>query len=145
MSTFSMNANTLSNQNVMQVWIFIPWCKCFLQRYKCSYDAHVSLPILGCKFPWCKCPIMEMQMRLLYDANFPCRDVNAKFVYNDANAPLRRCRCKLLFFDIKSPLWVCHDVNAFLWVCHNANAFLLDANAIYLKKNYFSNRCFLRA
>ena len=49
-------------------------------------------------------PIMEMQMRLLYDANFPCKDVNAKFIYDDANAPLRRYRCKPLFFDIKIPL-----------------------------------------
>ena len=122
MSIFSVNANTLSNQNVIQVWIFIPWCKCsydahvslpicgckfswckcFLQRCKCSYDAHVSLPICGYKFPWCKCPIMEMQMRLLYDANFSCRDVNAKFIYDDGNAPLRRCRCKSLFFWYKN-------------------------------------------
>ena len=30
-----------------------------------------------------------MQMQLFYDANFPCRDVNAKFIYDDANAPCK--------------------------------------------------------
>ena len=48
--------------------------------------------------------MIKMQMRLLYDANFPCRDVNAKFIYDDDNAPLRRCGCKSLFFNIKMPL-----------------------------------------
>ena len=59
-----------------------------------------------------------MQMRLLYDVNFPCRD--AQFIHDDANAPL----------------WVCHDANAPLWICYDANAFLLDANAIYPKISF---------
>ena len=49
-----------------------------------------------------------MQIRLLYDVNFPCRD--AQFIHDDANASL--------------------------WVCHDANAFLLDVNAIYPKISY---------
>ena len=50
------------------------------------------------------CPFTEMQMRLFYDANFSCRDVNAKFIHGDANAFLQRCRCKSFFFWYKMPL-----------------------------------------
>ena len=76
-----------------------------------------------------------MQMRLLYYANFSCRDVNAKFIYDDANAPLRSCECKSLFFDIKMPLtsmsWCKRpSVGVSRWkcpigVCHDANVFYL--------------------
>ena len=38
-----------------------------------------------------------MQMRLLYDANFSCKDVNAKFVYDDANAPFGDANANLYF------------------------------------------------
>ena len=96
-----MNANTLSNQNVMQVWIFISWCKCFLQRCKCSYDAHASLPnvdvtfhdanatSLWCKFPmqgctayswWCKCLIVGMSLCKCFFTRRKC-NLSKNFFY----------------------------------------------------------------
>ena len=62
--------------------------------------------------------MIKMQMRLLYDANFPCKD--AQFIHDDANAPL----------------WVCHDANAFF-----------TRRKCNLSKNffYFLNRGFLGA
>ena len=102
MSIFFVNTNTLSNQNVMQVWIFILWCN----SYK---DANVPMMHMSpyqyanANFHDANVPLWRCNMWLLYDANFPCRDVNAKFIYDDANAPLQRCKCKPLFFDIKMP------------------------------------------
>ena len=46
-----------------------------------------------------KCPFMEMQMRLLYDANFPCRDVQSLFMMMQVPS----CGCKF-FFRYKMPL-----------------------------------------
>ena len=43
---------------------------------------------------------------IFHDANFPCKDVNVKFIHDDANTPLRRCKCKWHLVGY-------HDANAF--------------------------------
>ena len=90
MSIFSMNANTLSNENVMQVWIFIPCCKCFLRRYECDF-------------------FMMQNAKFIHDdVNAPLWGYRCKSIFFlNAKCPLRVCH------DANVPFWVCHDANAF--------------------------------
>ena len=98
---------------------------------------------------------MEMQMRLLYDANFPCRDVNAKFIYDDANA-LTEMRMKIFIFQYKNA--PCGYVMMQMPFCGCAMMqmppcgyvtmqILFTWRKCNLTKNffYFANRGFLRA
>ena len=74
-------------QNVMQVQIFISDANAF---YK-DVDA--------------KCP---------YDADVPCRGVNAKFIHDDASARIQTMMQMSPYRD--------GDANVFLQVCKSANA-----------------------
>ena len=129
------------------------FCKCkHFTKTKCdaSLNFHFLMQMLPTKmqkFLWYTCLITNMQMqismmqmRLLYDANFPYKDANIKFIYDDANAHLRRCGCKSLFFDIKMPLvgmsWCECPLVGVPWCkwslvgMSRCKCFLLDANAI---------------